>query len=92
MYWDTFLGIATFLDKMTRNRFYSLRNHFHIMDNLEIPAGNKDRFIKVRPIFNLLQKRCKELIPERNLSIDEQMVPFTGNLNIKQYCKGKPNP
>lgn len=29
---------------------------------------------------------------ERNLSVDEQIVPFKGNLSIKQYMKGKPNP
>lgn len=29
---------------------------------------------------------------ESHLSIDEQMVPFKGSINIKQYVKGKPCP
>ncbi|XP_008190117.1 piggyBac transposable element-derived protein 4-like [Acyrthosiphon pisum] len=59
---------------------------------MKIPTGNKDRFVKVRPMFDCVLKRCRELVKERNLSIDEQIVPFTGHLNVKQYCKGKPNP
>jgi len=29
---------------------------------------------------------------ERNICIDEQMVPFKGHLSIKQYIRNKPNP
>lgn len=92
MYWDTFIGLNVFINNMPRNRFYALRSNFHVVDNLKIPPGNKDRFVKVRPMFDCVLKRCKELVKERNLSIDEQIVPFTGSLNVKQYCKGKPNP
>lgn len=33
-----------------------------------------------------------ELKPETKLSTDEQMVPFKGQLNVKQYVKEKPSP
>lgn len=33
---------------------------------------------------------CQKM--EINLCVDEQMVPFTGNLSIKQYVRGKPYP
>lgn len=29
---------------------------------------------------------------KKNVSIDEQIIPFKGHLNIKQYMKGKPSP
>ncbi|KAF2880783.1 hypothetical protein ILUMI_25391 [Ignelater luminosus] len=44
----------------------------------------------VRPLYNCIRKRCKELQLKTNLAIDEQMIPFKGNLNVKQYVKGKP--
>jgi len=59
---------------------------------MKIPTSNKDRFVKVRPMFDCVLKRCRELVKKRDLSIDEQIVPFTGHKNVKQYCKGKPNP
>lgn len=92
MYWDTTLGLSNFSQYMTVNRFFSLRTNFHVVDNLTLSNDNKDRFKKVRPMYDCVRKRCKQLIVERNISIDEQIVPFTGKLNIKQYCKGKPNP
>ncbi|XP_060846360.1 piggyBac transposable element-derived protein 3-like [Rhopalosiphum padi] len=92
MYWDTTLGLSNFSQYMTVNRFFSLRTNFHVVDNLTLSNDNKDRFKKFRPMYDCVRKRCKQLIVERNISIDEQIVPFTGKLNIKQYCKGKPNP
>lgn len=77
---------------MTVNRFFSLRTNFHVVDKLTLSNDNKDRFKKVRPMYDCVRKICKQLIVELNISIDEKIVPFTGKLNIKQYCKGKPNP
>ncbi|KAF0747099.1 piggyBac transposable element-derived protein 3-like [Aphis craccivora] len=68
---------------MTRDRFFSLRNNLHIVDNNEIPNGNKDKFVKVRPLYTPLQKKCSSLPMERNLCVDEQMVPFKEQLSIK---------
>ncbi|XP_015371817.1 PREDICTED: piggyBac transposable element-derived protein 3-like [Diuraphis noxia] len=92
MYWEEAYRINTVANNMTRDRFFQLRSNFHIIDNVSIPPNNKDKFIKVRPLYNLIKKQCNSLIKERNLSIDEQMVPFKGNLSIKQYIKGKPCP
>ncbi|XP_072376186.1 microtubule-associated serine/threonine-protein kinase 2-like, partial [Diabrotica undecimpunctata] len=50
----------------------------------------EDRLWKVRPLFNTIRKRCRQLEPEEVYSIDEQMVPFKGAVNIKQYIKNKP--
>ncbi|KAL4125830.1 hypothetical protein QTP88_010070 [Uroleucon formosanum] len=55
------------------NGFFSLRNNLHIVDNNEIPNGNKDKFIKVRPLYAAVQKKCNSLPMERNLCVDEQM-------------------
>jgi len=79
-------------DTMNRNRFFSLRSHFHVINNMDIPKNNIDKFIKVRPLFDRVKKTCLELPVEKNLSVDEQIVPFKVQLSVKQYIRGKPNP
>ncbi|CAI6355190.1 unnamed protein product [Macrosiphum euphorbiae] len=90
LYWQKHFEVNLVTQNMTRDRFFSLRNNLHIIDNNEIPNGNKGKFIKVRPLYTVLQKKCNSLPMERNLCVDEQMVPFKGQLSIKQYIKGKP--
>ncbi|KAL4101103.1 hypothetical protein QTP88_021123 [Uroleucon formosanum] len=77
---------------MTRNRFFELRTHFHVINNEEISQTNTDKFIKVRPLYNYMKNRFYQLPIEQNLSIDEQMVPFKGKLASKPYMRGKPHP
>ncbi|XP_046395761.1 piggyBac transposable element-derived protein 3-like [Ischnura elegans] len=89
LYWDKALGL-NFFNAMTKNRFFKLWNHLHLVNNLEHDKSCKDRLFKVRPIFQAVQKRCKELDLEQKLCVDEQMVPFKGTLSVKQYIKGKP--
>lgn len=92
MYWEHEFRINIIADNMTRNRLFELRTHFHVMDNEEVSPTNKDKFIKVKPLFNYLKNRFYQLPIERNISIDEQMVPFKGRLDSKQYMRGKPSP
>ncbi|KAK8776714.1 hypothetical protein V5799_029941, partial [Amblyomma americanum] len=75
---------------LSRNRFEKLRNNLHIVDANN--PSKTDRLWKVRPLLDAFQKRCNELVPEERLCIDEQIVPFKGHLDIKQYIKGKPHP
>lgn len=92
MYWEEAYRINSVANNMTRDRFFQLRSNFHIINHGHILPNNKDKFIKVHTLYNLIKKQCNSLIKKRNLSIDEQMVPFKGNRSIKQYIKGKPCP
>lgn len=92
MYWEEAFRINIVANTMTRDRFFQLRSNLHIIDNNSISINNKDKFIKVRPLYDLIKKKCNSLVMERNLSVDEQMVPFKGTLSVKQYMKGKPCP
>lgn len=69
---------------MTRDRFFQQRSNLHIIDNDSIASNNKDKFIKVRPLYDLIKKKCNSLVKEQNLSVDEQMVPFKGALSVKK--------
>jgi hypothetical protein len=64
-----------------------LRNNLHVI--VDKPP-TVDRLWKVRPVIEGVMKRCRELCVEENVCIDEQMVPFKGHLDIKQYMKNKP--
>nr|XP_021187154.1 piggyBac transposable element-derived protein 3-like [Helicoverpa armigera] len=92
MYWETTISIPLFSENMARDRFFELRNNLHLVDNTTVPAGCNDAFYKVRPIFDAVRYRCLELPLEKELCVDEQIVPFTGKHIAKQYIKGKPCP
>uniref|UniRef100_A0A3B4CEN1 PiggyBac transposable element-derived protein domain-containing protein n=1 Tax=Pygocentrus nattereri TaxID=42514 RepID=A0A3B4CEN1_PYGNA len=92
MYWEAGMDIGIFQNTMPRYRFFQLRSHLHLVNNLEKPAENNDVFFKVRPLYDAIRSRCLELPLEENLCIDEQMVPFRGTLSVKQFIKGKPHP
>lgn len=92
MYWEKNFRVPLIADNMTRNRLFELRSCFHVVDNKAIPKENSDKFVKIRPLYNSFIKRCAQLPVEQNLSVDEQIVPFKGNLSIKQYIRGKPSP
>uniref|UniRef100_A0A671NB21 PiggyBac transposable element-derived protein domain-containing protein n=1 Tax=Sinocyclocheilus anshuiensis TaxID=1608454 RepID=A0A671NB21_9TELE len=92
MYWEAGMDIGIFRNTMCRDRFFQLRSHLHLFNNLERPAENNDVFYKVRPLYDAMHRRCLELPLEENLCVDEQMVPFRGSLSVEQYVKGKPHP
>lgn len=92
MFWEHSLGLRIFLDNMSRDRFFQLRTCLHFVDNLNVQQQNNDKLVKVRPLINSVKNRCHQLKLEQNLCVDEQMIPFTGAVNFKQYVKGKPCP
>lgn len=92
LYWTPMMRSQLFSSvHMSRNRFEKLRNNLHIVD-INRDKNGDDRLWKVRPLLNAFQQRCRDLPLEENLCIDEQMIPFKGKIDIKQYIRGKPNP
>lgn len=92
LYWTPSMRTQIFSTvEMSRNRFEKLRNMLHVVD-VNDKHDTSDRLWKVRPLLTAFRSRCQELVLEENLCIDEQIVPFKGQLDIKQYVKGKPNP
>ncbi|KAL4113766.1 hypothetical protein QTP88_017339 [Uroleucon formosanum] len=57
----------------------------------EVKKNNK--LWKVQPLIDFVRNRCLSI--ERSstyYSIDEQMIPFLGRCQIRQFVKGKPRP
>ena len=91
MYWepaDDVLNLAV-SRSMTRNRFEEIMSNIHVADNDNLPAG--DKMAKVRPLFTELNRRFITFFPrQKNLAVDESMVPYYGRHSAKQYIRGKP--
>lgn len=88
-YWQPNCSIPIISNSMPINRFFKLRQHTHFV-NVEEKPDNNDRLWKIRPLYDAIRQRCLSLPLETDLCIDEQMIPFKGSLNIKQYIKNKP--
>ncbi|XP_050303757.1 piggyBac transposable element-derived protein 3-like [Anthonomus grandis grandis] len=79
---------------MGRNRFFKIRNYLHAVNNLEVSdeEQKRDKLWKVRPIITSFHNAVLRLPREENVSIDKQMIPFSGKVAIRQYVPRKPNP
>ena len=96
LYWsdDPALGVPFVKRVMARNRFDKLNQYLHLNNNENfVPCGqpNHDKLFKVRPFLDAVVKNLREEYrPKQNLSVDEAMVGFKGQLSMKQYLPMKP--
>ncbi|KAG7494019.1 hypothetical protein JOB18_021211 [Solea senegalensis] len=93
MFWSNALRIPAISDSMRRDRFFKLRSHLKVVIDNDVPEDRKtDKFWKVRPFMNRVLDGCRIQARPESVSIDEQMVPFTGACPFRQYVPLKPNP
>lgn len=71
-------------------RFFQLRANLHIVNNVDKPAENNDKFYKVRPVLDAVRRRLLQFEVEEVVSTDEQMFPMKNRLVMKQFMKDKP--
>ena len=91
MYWkmssDSRNTIVAFL--FTRNSFLDVLQYLHLAENNNLNPS--DKFSTVNPLFKMINESClQNFIPEKNVSIDESMVPYYGRHGFKQYIQNKP--
>jgi hypothetical protein len=76
---------------MSWDRFFELRTNLHLVNNLEIPSENKDKFFKVRPIYTEIRNVAMNFLLKKMFVLMKQLIiPFTENFSAKRYIKGKP--
>lgn len=94
MYWAKTTRVAAIADIMTRDRFFVIRSNLKVVvdDTITQNERKSDRFWKVRPIMEKVRQGCLQLPREKVVAVDEQMIPFTGICQMKQFVRGKPNP
>ena len=91
LYWsrDEDVGVPLVADKMARTRFQEIKRFLHLADNMNLQK--EDKLAKIQHYLD----ECKKLLSQfgvfaKNISIDEQMVPYFGRHTLKQYIRGKP--
>jgi hypothetical protein len=60
---------------------------WHFSDNEECPPS--DRLFKIQPLLDLLERFQLAVVSDKEICIDETMVPFRGSLSFLQYIKNK---
>lgn len=74
---------------ISRDRFQFIMNNIHFNDNGQLHKN--DKFSKMRPLFDILNKKFVEYAPiEEHHSVDEAMIPYFGRHGCKQFIRGKP--
>jgi len=79
---------SVFNDVMPRNRYQTILRFLHFADNSQHDPNDpdRDRLYKVRPLVDLLVSKFKSnYIPEKNISIDKELLLWKGRLGLKQY-------
>lgn len=82
--------------KYRESRQIHINTHtFHINDNsLAIQNGNlgHDPLHKLRPLLESIDIKCQNVYyPQENITVDEGMCKFRGQLSFKQYMPQKPS-
>ena len=99
MYWstDNLLHQERVSSVMTQSRFFQISRYFHLAYNTKALPREHPRFDKiyrVRQFFDLVmanaQRAQRRYRLDRDVSIDETMVPHKGRLSFKQHIKNKP--
>ncbi|KAL3172595.1 hypothetical protein MRX96_043123 [Rhipicephalus microplus] len=94
MYWMKKTRVPLVADNMTKNRYFQLRRRLKLVNELDVSeqGKKKDRLWCIRPLVSFLLEGCHKLPRKENVSIDEQMIPFSGRTQPKQFVPRKPNP
>ena len=95
-YWqrDEIYHYSPVASRITRDRFFELHRFLHFADNSTLaPPGTPEynKLGKVQPIIDSLTKSFQSIYtPNRDLSVDEAMIPFKVRSTPKQYMPQKP--
>ena len=90
-YWTKsyLFGTPGFRSIMSRDRFYQILKYFKLYKDNEI--NNQDPTYKFSSLMkNIIDNSQSLYIPDRNLTIDEAMVKFSGRSKMKVYMPLKP--
>lgn len=93
-YWKTsrLFNFPFFRQYMSRDRFLIILRclHFSRPGTEERPEPANDRLYKVRYLVEYFNNKMRQIYyPNKDLTIDEEMILWRGRLVFRQYIKGK---
>lgn len=87
-YWSSVSRQSMVANAITRDRIMYLLSILHFHDN----STEKFKFEKIGPMLDHFNERSKLIVlPESNLSIDEQMIGYKGTTAPRSYRQFMPN-
>ncbi|XP_068201645.1 piggyBac transposable element-derived protein 4-like [Palaemon carinicauda] len=92
MYFSTRESVSSpfFRKIMSGRRFDFLHKFLHLVDNTTIQDGPGRKLAKIKPVSDLILKKfMNNYIPSRNVSVDESLLGWKGNLSWVQYIPAK---
>uniref|UniRef100_A0A8C1QN76 PiggyBac transposable element-derived protein domain-containing protein n=1 Tax=Cyprinus carpio TaxID=7962 RepID=A0A8C1QN76_CYPCA len=94
MLWSNALQIPAISNTMSRDRFFKLRSNLKVVIDYDVSEDKRetDKFWKVRRFMDRILTGCRLQVSPECVSIDEQMISFTGACPFRQYVPLKPNP
>jgi hypothetical protein len=94
MYWQQSTRVPIICENISRNQYFALRTRLKIVDDNAVSkkARENDRFWKIRPMIDRIQRACLQNERTNEISVDEQMIPFHGKVRMRQFVQGKPHP
>ncbi|XP_047140899.1 piggyBac transposable element-derived protein 3-like [Hydra vulgaris] len=92
-YWEIFMTYNVVSSLMGRNKFETILQNIHFVNNLEICKEEKadDLVWKLRTWITELRNNFQKVSPEEFHAVDENMVPFKGKSLLRQYLPKKPH-
>ncbi|XP_050726534.1 piggyBac transposable element-derived protein 2-like [Eriocheir sinensis] len=94
-YWTSDANLRAVIDYMSCARWEKIKSCIHFADNSQCPAKGTpeyDKLYKVKPLLNHLNSKYNMIPMDKNVCVDEQMIPYKGTRGPRYYIKGKPNP
>ena len=95
-YWksDPVYHYTPIVSRISRTRFIEISKYLHFADNQSLPPTGTPEYNKlgkIQPILKHLGERFEAVYNlNKELSIDETMIPFKGRSSMKQYLPLKP--
>lgn len=75
---------------LSRDKFQLISRHITFDDIDNRAERRENKFFKMDEIFNLFKRNIKLMNPSSNLCVDEELYPYRGKCQFRQYIKNKP--